>query len=68
MTEDQISPMVCFPLAAGPAAAKFIITIIFTGRPKKKDIIRHAMLCPVMEDVSSGSVVWCLCLKHDRVV
>ena len=37
MTEDQVSPTVCFPLAAGPATAEFIITIIFTGRPKPRN-------------------------------
>lgn len=44
MTVDQISPLVCFPLTAGPATSEFISTIIFTGRPKK-EIIRHAMSC-----------------------
>lgn len=64
MTVDQISPLVCFPLAAGPATSEFISTIIFTGRPKK-EIIRHAMSCPVVDDVSRGLIVWCLCLKQD---
>ena len=56
MTEDQISPTVYLSLAAAPATAEFIITIIFTGR-QKKEIIGHAMSCLVMEDVSRDLMV-----------
>lgn len=43
---------------------RFIITIIFIGRPKKKNI-SHSMSCSIVEDVCRGFIVWCLRLKQE---